>query len=347
LFTDDSLNYLSAAKSFRLTGRFLSPDGTYFVAWPPLFPVLLSFFDEPLLFLTFFNLALKIIIGVLLYLLSKQIINTRELRWIFLLVTGCGVHLTMISVFVWSELLFLTLLLASILIISQGHFGFWKWFIFVLLGCLLCLQRHVGVLFILPLSIFMLAKKEFGSLAKRAQISVVYILCSLSGTIVWLHYAMGVSKEFSFNAYHFFEDVLYNAELVFSQLGKLFLFGPEMIMILTSIVVLITSVLVVRCDIGSRRVMLLIVLMIGSYLTVIIFLGRHNKYDLDRLLSVIVPLVYLLIFSTMEKLQSRLPARTARIMLVVLLIWSSYPLLRTWQNVQFWHRESCLSVLHK
>src|SRR5688572_17596485 len=63
LLTYDSREYLSAANSFNEQGVFMGTDGTPYVFWPPLFPMILSLFADPQAAMVWINLVVSALIG--------------------------------------------------------------------------------------------------------------------------------------------------------------------------------------------------------------------------------------------------------------------------------------------
>jgi hypothetical protein len=49
----------------------------------------------------------------------------------------------------------------------------------------------------------------------------------------------------------------------------------------------------------------------------------------------------------MDKVAGGMRIQTVQFFLIVVVIWCSYPLLRTARNVSQWHNRSCFSVLNK
>ncbi|MCS6795046.1 MAG: hypothetical protein NZ516_03730, partial [Raineya sp.] len=111
--TTDAKAYLYAAQSFREKGEFLTPQG-YYTNWTPLLPFLLSFIPAKVLF--FFTLLLNLF---LLYVLIHKIISFRFWQTICYLHASFSIVFMMIHFFVWSEALFLALLLAMIILFLQ------------------------------------------------------------------------------------------------------------------------------------------------------------------------------------------------------------------------------------
>lgn len=346
LLTNDSFNYLSAAQSFRSVGEFRSPDGTFFVAWPPLFPVLLSLLPDAQANFISVHALIKIFIGILLYAMASRLIENKWIQIAFLLASMCGVHLIMISVFLWSELLYLMILLlagfTAILVRTTNAYAI----PFLLAGFLLCMQRYAGVFFVCGVSLWLMTDRAI-PLRRRVILSSSYLLASMSGLVVWVLHIRSVSNEFSFGAYRFFEDPLHNLVNVLSRTGELFVTGPDWLLVGAAVVIIPASLLALRDRLTASPEVRLAVILIGIYVAGLISLGRLDRHELDRLLSVYVPLIYLVFFISLDLILRKGAPKRLRAGLLIIVLWSCYPLARTWQNVELWHHRSCFGVLDK
>jgi hypothetical protein len=70
---------------------------------------------------------------------------------------------------------------------------------------------------------------------------------------------------------------------------------------------------------------------------------KLDMYEMDRYLSIVASLVYLLFINVVEKLNQSEIKWIRYGLLVLVLLWSAYPIARTVKNVQFWHNRSCFS----
>jgi hypothetical protein len=347
LLTDDSLNYLSAAASFAATHEFKSPDGTYFVAWPPLFPVFLSLFQNPEKWMWVLNVLLKIFVSVILLALAQRFLIHRFTCLLLLLVSLCGVHITVISVFLWSELIFLLFLLINFLLAMNLRKGTRYVIAFFLTGFLLCLQRNAGVFYISAVSLWLLLDPAI-TWKTKITYSTLFFTLSLSGLAVWVYYVSGLSDEFSFAAYRFLEDPLYNVKLILSRIGKLLITGSGSLLISVSIFSFSFAAFFLRSEIRNRRHLQLLVLVIVTYVVGLLTLGRIDPHEMDRLLSVITPLLYLFLFAGFDHFLRSVKQRSiVQALTIAAILWTLYPLSRSFQNVQLWYNRSCLTVLDK
>src|SRR5688572_10399855 len=133
LVTPDSVEYLAAARSFRENSVLLGSDGTPFVYWPPLFPILLSFFDNPTDGLLWMNIVCQLLIGWAVFKLVITMLEGFVFRILFIAISILSVQLVMVSVFVWSVLIFIGLALWN-LYFATTLTGKTSWVLFLITG---------------------------------------------------------------------------------------------------------------------------------------------------------------------------------------------------------------------
>jgi hypothetical protein len=258
----------------------------------------------------------------------------------------CGVHLIMISVFLWSELLYLLMLLgAGILAVAVRTSG--RYVVpFFLAGFLLCLQRYAGIFFVAGVALWLITDHGI-PFRRRLIISSSYLLVSVSGLAVWVRYIHSVSDEFSFSAYRFLEDPLHNLGYVLGRTGELFVTGPDWLLAGAAVIIAVASLLSLRDRLATLPEIRLVIILLAVYIVGLLMLGRLDTHELDRLLSVYVPFIYLLFFVSLDTVLRKGGSKRLRAGLFIIALWSSYPLARTWQNVELWHHRSCFGVLDK
>ena len=148
--TYDSMNYLAAADSFRSSGTFVGVNGDPYLAWPPLFPLILSLFGEQMdLVSKFINSGL---FGYLIFLWDRIAINLQlnaKSRLLFSIILALGTPILMVHSFLWSEPFFLVFLSLTIYILTKASpIGGADFVQLIVLGILMTLQRHAGIFFV-------------------------------------------------------------------------------------------------------------------------------------------------------------------------------------------------------
>lgn len=69
--------------------------------------------------------------------------------------------------------------------------------------------------------------------------------------------------------------------------------------------------------------------------------GNLDVYEMDRYLSAVIPVIFFFLFFMLQDLLKGSKARGRILTTVVVLLWFSYPLLRTVNNTVAWHKRSC------
>src|SRR5688572_14502031 len=220
ILVSDSLQFLSAAESFRTEGKFLSPDGSYYSYWPPLFPVVLAATSKPLVLLVWVNVVCKIIIGLTLVYFSSIFFRTFKMKALFISISMINVYIIMISVFVRSELLFMCLIFANAYFAFNLKRPYYFWW-FLITGFLMCLQRNAGLFWISGICVWMIVEPEssFGRNFRRA---ALFFVVSTSGLWAWNFYnTFFLPAGFSFYKHSFFADLPYNIFLITKTFGQI------------------------------------------------------------------------------------------------------------------------------
>jgi len=342
LVTPDSLQYLSAAKNIRESGSFLSSDGSYYSYWGPLFPVILSFFNEPQHALVSINIVCKIIIGLTLLGLANSFTRDSFLKIGFIVVSMLGVHQTLISVFVWSELIFMVLIMlnAYFALTLKKYPSRYYWFL--ISGFLACLQRDAGFFWISGVCLWILLDKSL-SLKKRITQSVVYFFACTSGLIAWRVYVTFIIHQNSnFYDYSFFFHAFENLPPVLLTFGKMLLplnGIPGVTMgILFFLLLFYWCLLTVK---PSRHVQLPGLIISVYSLGFIMLPWQLDINEMDRYFSVVTPLVYLFVLSVIQEKMQFAKHGVRVLIYAALLTWLCYPVTRTFINVKAWHERSC------
>jgi hypothetical protein len=337
LLTSDSLQYLSAAKSFGATGVFLSPDGSRYAYWPPLFPMLINLFDDPLQGVWMLHTGCKLAIGVLVYKISCYYLRDFATRATFIFAVLLGLHLLLISVFVWSELVFATLALALFLV-STCPTGRWRTSLLFVLGFLLCLQRNAGVFWIVGLCVASLVKE--GVSIKSLRFNALFFLVATSGFWVWNGYnTWMISADFAFYQQTFLRALSGNAQIAGTSLAAAFVPATSHAFWGVLFALLFTLACVgvwrFRTHALAQPICLALVYCLGF-----IAMGPLDGYEADRYFFIIPWLLYLPVLRLVEVARTRFSVSTA-LVVVFLLVGSAYPISRTLRNAHRWHERSC------
>jgi hypothetical protein len=339
ILTNDSLQYLSAAKSFSESGKFLSPDGSYYSYWPPLFPIILSWWDDAFLALSFINLISKVCIAIVLFWLSITFFEKTFYRIIFLIVSMLSVYITLISVFVWTELLFLALILLNAYFALNRHkqrFFYWL----LVTGFLLCVQRNAGLFWISGVCLWMVFDQK-STFSKNILKTLLFFLVSTSGLWAWnIYNTFFLPADFSFYKHSFFQDWTYNMMLITKTHANMIVPVHNTITILLVSGSVIAFLFYKLKNNGDRKVLFFIstwVMYTMGYSVMV----KLDVYEMDRYFSVMIPIIFLVLIFCAEKVSRGVSPKVQMALMVVMSCWLVYPLIRTVKNVQFWHDRSC------
>jgi hypothetical protein len=343
LVTSDSLQYLSAANSFSESGNFLSPDGSYYSYWPPLFPVLLSCFKHPESALVWINLVCKIVLVVVLLQIANSLIQDSILKIIFLAASLVGVHIIMISVFIWSELTFMTLIFlnAYCALHLKRYRSCFYWL--MLTGFLACLQRNAGLFWITGVSVWLLFDTSLPWRIRILQNAGCVLVCT-SGLWAWnIYNTFFIPADFSFYRHDFFSYAIPNLGSTLITFGKMVIPLNGIAGIITGILFFIVLFLAVVKGESDRAIQFLGIVLLFYSLGFLIMPGHLDFFEMDRYFSVITPIVYLFLMLMVQK-KTRLAKATLRALIyVIVFAWLCYPVTRTFRNVRAWHDRSCRS----
>lgn len=341
ILTNDSLQYLSAAKSFSASGIFLSPDGSYYSYWPPLFPIILSWWDDAFLALIFINLISKVCIAIILFWLSIAFFENTFYRIIFLVASMLSVYITLISVFVWTELLFLALLLLNTYFALNHHkqrFFYWL----LVTGFLLCVQRNAGLFWMSGVCLWLVIDQR-ETFSKSLFKAALIFLVSTSGLWAWnIYNTFFLPTDFSFYKHSFFQDWMYNMMLIAeTHVNMIVPLHNTMAVVLVFVSMISFFVYMLKSN-GDRKLLFFISTW-GMYTMGYSVMVKLDVYEMDRYFSVITPVVFLVLIFYVEKFSRKLSSTFQMALLVLMLSWLAYPITRTLKNVQFWHERSCLT----
>jgi hypothetical protein len=354
--TPDSLHYLAAAKSWASQGVFMNPDQSPYIAWTPLYPILIGI-AYSLIGLNWVKIIHIISIIIILYnskKLAKKVFNHHLFLYFYLLQIVFSPYLLLCSVFIWSEITFIALLLLLLNHLLNGIKNYKDLTILLIYLNLLCLQRNTGILIVIAVAFTICLGYSKMYLPKnllfRSQkylklnnwLSAFYILLlGSSAFVIWqirCEILFTQSTHFTQNIFDFpLQEVLHWAvyrlgswfiPLQFSWIAHLF------------VLLLVLSLFVYQCfhwKAIDTKVKVLWVLSI-CYLCIFIALLRNLNMDGDRYFSPIHALAMLVISYYLEKLYQSIQTLRLRIFFtVLLLIWLCYPIMRTVKNALFWH----------
>lgn len=338
LLTPDSENYISASKSVKTDGSFLSPDGSLYTYWPPLFPATLSVFNSPEQAVPWMYSIVTILIGMVSVLILNPLLQNHVSKVIVFFLTLTSVQFMMISVFLWSEMNFLLLVLC-VTYCSLNLKKSSKYFTALLVfAFLMCLQRNAGVFILAGVCCWILLDGTY-PFKERAGTSAVTFIVGISGLVAWnIYLSVGIESGFFFYKHEFFIHAIENFITVSAMLVRIFI--PVSGWAASVIGIAMMIVLIFQIS-RSAPAIQLIGLLIMFYWLGLVCMFRLDIYDMDRFLSPIVFFLYLIVFERLEKVLPPLRQSRRLVWVIILLLWMVYPVYRTVTNLQQWNTASC------
>jgi hypothetical protein len=339
----DSTSYINAANHLIRYGSF----GKDYLNWPPLFPIILTFYD-PIILTYVLNCVCILGTIMVLYFIGNTSFHYLYFSIFYLIVLVFGRPLFIVSRSLWSESIFL--LLFSVLLLQYFFFlkhRSIKYFIYlILVSFLLCLQRHSGFFLVVGLSIaisFQVGRKRFYPL--------VYFIFSVSGSIAWNFYNFYESHgNFNFLSHQYFSGILLNIDHYlfimndwFIPLKMIFrirflLFNVALIFLTWFYFFNKREAQIKGLDIGQA--FLIITLVYGFSMS---SLGLVAFSDIERFLSVIYPLIFYIITLTLDFFYSTLKTFLSKT--IFIFITSSFlivPIITNISMLRNWQQENCI-----
>jgi hypothetical protein len=347
---------LYAAKSLVSKGKLLNPDQSPYVAWTPLYPLLISWGSSfwGLIWIKILHSISLLVILRVFKKISLKIFFTQIFLYFFLVQVVFSPYLLLCSVFVWSEIIFIALLLVIIDRLFAGINKQKDFLALLLLLNLLCLQRNVGSLIVLGVAVvcFYWYQYIFKIRLNILSIQNSYtphlngLLVLLGGSIAFLIWQIRCellftqATHFTQNIFDFpIQDVLYWAVY---RIGAWFIplqFSWIIhLLILTAVVIFSIYFFYIRLSTINFEVKAITVIA-GIYLIAFVLLLRNLEIDGDRYFSPIQLLLMLVISSFLENIYQHFKNRRWQIIFVCLCyLWLLYPIIRTIKNVLFWQQ---------
>src|SRR6185369_9930359 len=139
----------------------------------------------------------------------------------FLLISMLSVQIAMISVFVWSELVFMALLflntLCALKLKQNKSYFYWL----LVTGFLACLQRNAGLFWISGVCLWLVLDSSVTLKRRIIESGICFLICS-SGLWAWnIYNTFLLPADFNFYQHRFFVDLFYNLKLTLSTFGKM------------------------------------------------------------------------------------------------------------------------------
>lgn len=345
IMSPDSYNYVSASKSFRKDRTFLSPDGSNYTNWPPLFPVIVSFFQDVPQAVAWIYLICKISISLVVFYLAEQFLNHTFFKIIYFIAVLLSVHILLISVFIWSEALFLALLLVHLYLSLNLKKTSLYFYLLLLTGFLLCLQRNAGAFWVCATALWFMLDKDVSFYAKVRK-SILYIMVSCSGLVLWhVHTIFYLNDRTAFSGQNVLAAVVINCQMILINLTKFFIPLDGFLSIILGLIIILSlsffSYRYFRNDNALRLIMMCVLIYTIGFLPV----SKLDIHDMERYFAVILPVFMLLPLKIAERLSEKSMSAVVIVRLIII-VWMIYPAVRLYKNARQWHEVSCENLTY-
>ncbi|HOE12572.1 MAG TPA: hypothetical protein PLQ35_12350 [bacterium] len=190
--TADSIHYISAANNLADGNGLVEYDGIPQVSWPPLYACLLALLSLASIPIPSGARVIHAILFAVILFCSGEIFRRHcRSRWLVLFaifMLSVSYSLVSISICMWSEPLFIVLLLLTVLLIPScfRRQSIRRLLAVSLLTALFCLQRYIGVTLALTISAIILAYWPESSRRKRVVLSVGFLIVSCFPLVLYL-----------------------------------------------------------------------------------------------------------------------------------------------------------------
>jgi hypothetical protein len=358
--TPDSYAYIAAAQSFAKSYQFVGTDGQPYIAWAPLYPIILSFFTSNILKGAIYVQFLCMLIHfICFYQVVKKLVKNKWIQSWAILQIIFSPYLFLVFAFLWSEITFIAILWLLIYYLIFMYEKIQKYkkimyediFVIGLLSNFLCLQRNTGIFFVFLIVIFLFIQ-NYILLRKTANKHLkIFILPILYGSfssicfIAWhIRCELLSSDKINFTE-NIFDFPLWHVLYFATHRMTIFILPPQIpyplrmliFILLLCFVTYHTYKISKNKDISS--IYYFFPILVIGYIIILISLLRNFDADGDRYLAPIHSIFVLCLGIFCEKVMPFL--RYKKIVTLCLALFLLYPITRSIKNIEFWHHTNC------
>jgi 4-amino-4-deoxy-L-arabinose transferase-like glycosyltransferase len=338
IWTSDSFHYWAASRSFQTERIFIAWDGGTYTFWPPLFPIILSLFNETAYYV--FHIICFISSLLFIYLFFKQLYE-KNIALLSLGIFTFSVYPYLMSSFLWSETIFTFLLFSGLYYYQNWLQDKQKNYSLILssiLLALMCLQRNAGVFILVGLSVYCLIisikEKNWKFLTEMALVHILIVAPS----IFWnINQKIQFPEEFNFSDRPFAIDFFINLKTLSIEFLSFFIPLKEEVFPLIAVILflLLTTIFLIQ----KTKTLPLAIFM--SYIILFLIMPKFELGETGRFLAPIFPIIILQLTLLSKEALSKFNSRKIKAMIsVVLVTILLYNIARTAKNVSQWNYRS-------
>lgn len=342
VFTYDSYEYMASAKSFGHNGDFLRVDGSPNTIWAPLFSIVIACLKQSVFGIWWMNFLVVASTVVFTYLVAKKIQGNGIWPLLTAVFVGWHAEMHMNYAFLWSEPLFVALLVGNIYFLVRylENGNMYQLIVSILLGFLMCLQRNAGIFLVAGAAFYLFVQRKYLP-------SVLFFACSSLGWWAWntrnfmisnVDYHPGLS-EMAKGEVLVKENV---AEYLIDTASWLFPNVNQGVMLVVGVMLLGFMACCVFFVIKQQSASLLFSVMF-FYWVLMQFVEDKSFDEVQRYNSVLIPIFFIFFFRALQRMGEVFAKKKTVWMALVLFVSLSgvYNLSRTIKNVWVWNENSC------
>lgn len=285
--TDDSLNYIFSGTNLYLLKGFFSYDGSAFISWPPLYSTiifLISLLSSDVYFLLIiFNSIVYFISVILLGKMGERIFTVPEIKVIFTSTIALSFQMLYIYTRAWSETIFITLSILTILLIIQNPVTNKSTIIILILLSLCILTRYLGLALVIAYYIYM-ESLGFTSNYNRSthrNRTLIYCLIAIIPVLIWLTRNLLIANNLTRLNLNSIETIQLNIFQLLYYTTSLFIpesFNTNIRIAIFMVSLSVFTFLYIKCKISCRIIGLLLLFII-TYTSILLLLSGILKFD--------------------------------------------------------------------
>ena len=341
-FTFDSHDYFAASRSWRVLKELINENGSLYVFHAPLFPIFLSFIGSDFNKVYFLlNIAVCCISGTILYFSTRKLFEHHLLHVIYFASIILSVGFQMIHHFLWTESIFLLLFIVHnfFLIRFLNDRKRQDYMLLVLFAFLMGLFKNTGFFILMGSALVLLLQTRKKAFRTAAMYGVFGAVGFVAWNVVVVLFRDGNSIYTNSNFLKGVSANVYNYADVISLW-----FIPSVVPTgfrIAALVLLILLLFFITRKAALSKELFSYIVQVAVYLTVMIVVIKVDYDEIERLLAIIAPWFMLGVFMTVDLNWVSFSTRSRQALLMVLVLFLSYTLIRSYKNVGMWHRNEC------